>query len=353
MVAAASGCAPPSASGISTSDGETEGMVRQCQEAVTLRDGAVCQERLIGVALAARYLNEEPYAAAAREFNYVTPENEMKWGLNEPRPNEFDFTLGDAITDFAEQNGMLVKGHALVWHNQLPQWVNQLTDAESVRAAMLNHIHQVVTHYRGRVQAWDVVNEAWGDGGTALRDTVFLRYLGPGYIDEAFHAARAADPDVKLYYNDYDTEDLEGKSGAVYDMVKGMVERGVPIDGVGLQMHVRIPDDEPSIFELERNMQRIVDLGLEVVLSEVDVRTCGHETDRDQGNRYYRIVNACLRQPGCTSVSVWGITDKYSWLNHPSAPQCPEGDPTTPLMWDDVYTKKPAYHSFLDALKGS
>src|SRR5690606_13327099 len=136
------------------------------------------------------------------------------------------------------------------------------TDAESVRAAMLNHIHQVVTHYRGRVQAWDVVNEAWGDGGTALRDTVFLRYLGPGYIDEAFHAARAADPDVKLYYNDYDTEDLEGKSGAVYDMVKGMVERGVPIDGVGLQMHVRIPDDEPSIFELERNMQRIVDLGL-------------------------------------------------------------------------------------------
>lgn len=351
MTAAAMGCAAPS-DGVSTSDA-AEGSLRICETAADLRDGATCQERLIGVALAARYLNEQPYAEAALEFNYVTPENEMKWGYNEPQPNVFDYTLGDAITEFAEQNGMLVKGHALVWHNQLPNWVNQLTTPEEVRAAMLNHIQQVVTHYRGRVHAWDVVNEAWGDGGTALRDSVFLRHLGPGYIDEAFIAARAADPDVKLYYNDYDTEDLEGKSGAVYEMVKGMVERGVPIDGVGLQMHVRIPDDEPSILELERNMQRIVDLGLEVVLSEIDVRTCGSETDGDQADRYYRIVTACLRQPGCTAVTVWGITDKYSWLNNRSAPQCPDGDPTTPLLWDDNYGKKRAYHGFMDALKGS
>lgn len=321
-----------------------------CDPPRTLGEAGDCRGRRIGVGLAASRLSDELYANAAREFNAVTAENEMKWGNNERSPGRFDFRAGDQIVDFALEHGMQIKGHALVWHNQLPGWVNNLTDEASVRAAMLTHIEEVMAHYRGKVYAWDVVNEAWNDDGSAMRDSIFFRTLGPGYVDEAFIAARAADPDAKLYYNDFDAENLSVKSDAVYEMVKGMLERGVPIDGVGLQMHVRIPDNEPSIDELIQNMQRIADLGLEVVVSEIDVRLCNGETQEQQAARYHDIVRVCLAQPGCTEVTVWGVGDADSWLNAASAPGCPDGETPYPLLWDDAYQKKPTYHAFMDAL---
>src|SRR4029079_17237932 len=165
--------------------------------ASTLKEAAAPIGRLIGVAIGAQHLGEAAYAnAAATQFDFVTPENEMKWDATEPRQGQFSFTAGDAIITFANQHGMKVKGHTLVWHNQLPDWVSALGNAAAVQAALVNHITQVVTHFKGKVVAWDVVNEAWNDNGASLRADVFTQQIGDSFIDVAFQAARAADPDA-------------------------------------------------------------------------------------------------------------------------------------------------------------
>jgi endo-1,4-beta-xylanase len=331
-------------------------------EGMTLRAAAEASGHLIGIALQARRLREEPeYAAtAAAEFNYVTAENEMKWSNLQREPGTFDFGPADEIVAFAEQNGMAVKGHTLVWHSQLPQWVSALTTPEEVRAAMLTHISTVVSHYRGRLSSWDVVNEAWQDNGSALRDSVFRVQLGEGFIDEAFHAARAADPDAKLYYNDYGAEGNSRKASSIYAMVQGMLQRGVPIDGVGMQMHTRsVGNVTPSITEFSANMQRLRELGLEVVVSELDVATCSDQAMDDrmtqQGSRYYDIVRACVSEPACSAVTIWGVIDRYSWLNNQGQQQstgCATGQQPLALLFDDTYAKKPAYAGVLSALRG-
>jgi endo-1,4-beta-xylanase len=245
---------------------------------------------------------------------------------------------------------MKVRGHTLVWHRQLPGFVSALTTPDAVRSAMLTHIQNVVTHFKGSVYAWDVVNEAWADGGAALRDSIFLQQLGAGYIDEAFVAARAADPDAKLFYNDYNTEGNSRKANQVYDMVRAMLARGTPIDGVGLQMHIT-QNDNPSADQLIANMQRLVDLGLEVDITELDISSCGDGgTDvllQAQAERARRVVQACVNQPRCTAVTLWGVADQYSWRN-----DCNGGGDPMPLLFDNDYAKKPAYQSVFDALSG-
>lgn len=331
-------------------------------EGMTLRDAADTSGHLIGIALSARRLAEPEYAETARaEFNYVTAENEMKWQFLQPQPGVFDFERADEIMSFAEANGMLVKGHTLVWHSQLPDWVAALTTPDEVRSAMLTHIETVVGRYRGRVQAWDVVNEAWQDNGRDLRDTVFRTQLGDGYIDEAFHAARAADPDAKLYYNDYGGEGTSAKANAIFTMVQGMLERGVPIDGVGLQMHTRSGSSaSPSVAEVRINIRRLAALGLEVSLTELDVASCDARSLElrmdDQRTRYYELVSACVGEPGCNAVTIWGLIDRYSWLNNNNQGlggfgSC-GGQAPLPLLFDDAYEKKPAYAGVLEALLG-
>jgi endo-1,4-beta-xylanase len=180
------------------------------------------------------------------------------------------------------------------------------------------------------------------------------RSSGPEFVDEAFIAAREADPDVKLYYNDCDTEDLSNKANNAFEMVRSMVEREIPIDGVGLQSHLRIPDDEPSLEELRENIRRHAELGLEVFLSELDVRLCAQEgeTLEDQAQRIHDVMQICMEEPLCNQVTVWGITDRYSWLNNQGAPSCPSGETPFPLLWDDNYQKKPGYFALLEALVG-
>lgn len=334
----------------------------QLPEGMTLRAAAEASGHLIGIALqAGRLRQDEQYrATAAAEFNYVTAENEMKWNNLQREAGTFNFGPADEIVAFAEQFGMQVKGHTLVWHSQLPMWVSALTTPDAVRAAMLTHISTVVTHYRGRVSSWDVVNEAWQDNGSALRDSVFRTQLGEGYIDEAFLAARAADPDAKLYYNDYGGEGTSGKANAIYTMVQGMLQRGVPIDGVGMQMHTRASGTvTPSIAEFNSNMQRLRELGLEVVVSELDVATCSGLVMDDrmtlQGSRYYDIVGACVNEPACAAVTIWGVMDSASWLNNGQQRQsagCSGDQQPLALLFNDEYEKKPAYAGVLSALRG-
>ena len=320
--------------------------------AASLREAADCTGRLIGIALSSQHIAETAYAAAAKEFNYVTCENEMKWDQIEPSRNGFSWSGADQIVNFATSNGMKVKGHTLVWYYQLPQWVQSLNKEADVRSAMLAHIKGVMQHYKGKVAAWDVVNEAVSIEGTSYRDCPFYKYLGEGYIDEAFKAAREADPDVKLYYNDYNFEGLNAKSDYIYNLVKGLVDRKVPIDGVGMQMHYGKPNDKFTIEELKTNIKRYADLGLDVLFSEMDVHRCEGMTEAQQVTLHHDLIAACVAEPRCIAATFWGITDKYSWLNSYSPLGC--SGTTKPLgcLWDDNFKKKPAYTGVLNAYLG-
>jgi len=336
------------------------------QPAPTWRDTG----RNVGVAVNADGLLDPAYAqTVAAEFNQLTPENEMKWEAIEPEPGVFDFTRADAIVSFARDNGMTVRGHTLVWHSQLAPWVEALTGADAVREAMTRHIQTVVAHFRdnfpGVVVAWDVVNEALNVqqgpmGGTVIyRDSVFHRELGDGFIAEAFRIARETDPSVLLFYNDFGVEGTLGaKQVGTYDMVSALVADGVPIDGMGFQMHTGPLDQGPNADDFAANVARYAALGLQVEVTEMDVTLCavggnalGYELQR---YRYNRLVSACFASPSCRSVSLWGLGDANSWLNDTG---CTQGMLTldtlpAPLAFDDTFGRKAAWWGVYDALTG-
>ncbi|MET9448524.1 endo-1,4-beta-xylanase [Streptomyces cinerochromogenes] len=303
----------------------------------TLGAAAAGKGRYFGTAVAANHLGEAPYVSTLdTEFTAVTPENEMKWDAVEPSRGSFNFSAADQIVSHAQSRGMKVRGHTLVWHSQLPGWVGGLS-ASDLRTAMNNHINQVMAHYKGKIYAWDVVNEAYQDGSSgARRSSPFQDKLGNGFIEEAFRTARAADPAAKLCYNDYNTDGVNAKSNAVYAMVKDFKARGVPIDCVGFQSHFNSASPVPADYQA--NLQRFADLGVDVQITELDIEGSGSS----QAAAYGNVVNACLAVTRCTGITVWGITDKYSWRSS-----------GTPLLFDSNYGKKPAYTAVLTALGGS
>src|SRR6476646_4005462 len=236
-----------------------------------LRDAARSAAKLVGAAVQSGLLVDGRYSGVlSRHFNYLTAEYEMKWDPIERTRGSNDFGGADAIVGYALGNGMQVKGHALIWHGSVPSWVASLSSAD-LRVAFENHIRTVAEHFRGRVYAWDVVNEAMADDGSGLRDTVFRQKLGDEYIADAFRIARQADPQALLFYNDYGGEGLNQKSNRIYDLVQGLRAQGVPIDGVGLQMHVSA-SNAPSEASVAANVRRLVALGVSVNISEMDVR---------------------------------------------------------------------------------
>jgi endo-1,4-beta-xylanase len=303
----------------------------------TLGSAAAAKGRYFGTAVAANHLGESAYAGTLdREFNAVTPENEMKWDATEPTRNTFTFGAADQIAAHAQGQGMKLRGHTLVWHSQLPSWVSGL-GASDLRTAMNNHITQVMQHYKGKIYAWDVVNEAFQDGTSgARRSSPFQDKLGNGFIEEAFRTARTADPDAKLCYNDYNTDGVNAKSNAVYAMVKDFKARGVPIDCVGFQSHFNSASPVPSDYQA--NLQRFADLGVDVQITELDIEGSGTA----QAGNYANVVKACLAVTRCTGITVWGITDKYSWRSS-----------GTPLLFDSNYAAKPAYTAVLTTLGGT
>jgi endo-1,4-beta-xylanase len=311
----------------------------------TLRAAALALGRLVGTAVQSSLLSNAQYGTvAAREFNYLTAEYEMKWNVIEPAPEIQTFGPGDAIVGYAMTQGMRVKGHTLIWHGATPSWVNALSPSD-LRRAFERHIRTVADHYRGRVDAWDVVNEAVADDGTGLRDTVFRQKLGDSYIADAFRIAREADPQARLFYNDYGGEGMTAKANRVYDLVRDLVSAGVPINGVGLQMHVSA-NSRPPDASIAANMRRLADLGLTIHISEMDVRinnVAGSQQTRLQVQRaaYHDIVRVCVMEPRCEAVTFWGFTDAHTWIS---------GD--SPLLFDAGYAPKPAYTGVLDALRG-
>ena len=307
------------------------GLANPAQAASSTLGGAAAQSgRYFGTAIAAGRLSNSTYSSiASREFNMITAENEMKWDATEGSRGSFNYTNGDKILNWATSNGKKVRGHALLWHAQQPGWAQNLSGS-ALRSAAINHVTQVATHYKGKVYAWDVVNEAFADNGQGTRRDSNLQRTGNDWIEAAFRAAHNADPNAKLCYNDYNTDGINAKSTGVYNMVKDFKSRGVPIDCVGFQSHLGtgLPGD------YQANLQRFSDLGVEVQITELDVQSSG-----SQGNTYASVVKACLAVSRCKGITVWGVRDSDSWRGGDNA-----------LLFDGSGNKKAAYTSTLNAL---
>ena len=320
-------------------------------QAGPLRNGADDQGKFIGAAVDMNpFRNETAYRTAlGREFNMLVAENAMKFDAMHPAQNTYNFTAADELVAYAEANGMQVRGHVLVWHSQNPSWlVNGTFNRDQMIAILQDHITQVMGRYRGRIAHWDVVNEAISDNNGQPRDSLWRQRIGTDYIDIAFRAARAADPMARLYYNDYEAEGSGAKSDAVFNLVSGLVSRGVPIDGVGWQWH-KINGANGTVTSAHvNNAARIANLGLELMITEADVRIQLPTTPaklQQQAAEYTSLWNFCLNTAICRGVVTWGFTDKYSWV-----PGFASGFGDA-LIMDVNYQPKPAYTA-IDQLLG-
>ncbi|QFZ19088.1 endo-1,4-beta-xylanase [Saccharothrix syringae] len=300
----------------------------------TLAEAANRTGRYFGTAVAAHKLSDPVYTGILdREFDVVTPENEMKLDATEPRQGQFSFTAADRVVDRALAGGKRVRGHTLLWHSGQPSWLAALS-GPALRQAMLDHVTGVVAHYRGKVYAWDVVNEAFADGTSGARRASNFQRTGDDWIEAAFRAARAADPGAKLCYNDYNIEDWShAKTQAVYRMVRDFRSRGVPIDCVGVQSHFGSYNPVPADYRT--TLRSFAELGVDVQVTELDVEGSGAA----QADGYRRVVEACLSVARCTGITVWGIRDPDSWRAS-----------GTPLLFDANGDKKPAYHAVRQVL---
>ncbi len=329
-------------------------------QATTLKAAGTRRDVIISTAVNPAHLSDSDYATTlTTEFSAVEPENAMKFRPIHPRPNTdlepYDFAAADQLVAFAQKHGLQVRGHTLVWHKQNPDWVTQSNfDTNQLNSILEDHIRTVVGHFGTKVFAYDVVNEAFNDDGT-LRTSIWYDQPGIGfakqgtkYIEQAFEWAHSANPAAKLFYNDYDAEIVNKKSDAIYAMVRDFKNRGVPIAGIGLQMHHTLKFDTPENMQsLATNMKRLADLGLEIHITELDVRLDSDSPANlaAQAKLYGEIVDACTRQPACKMIQTWGFTDKYSWI-----PTSFQGYGWG-LPWDSNYQKKPAYGAVLDALQ--
>jgi endo-1,4-beta-xylanase len=304
----------------------------------------------IGAAVDGQTIENDPALAGllANQFNSLTPENALKFGPLRPSPEVFDFAEADSIVAFGRDHAMQVRGHALVWSNQLPDWLLQGEWSRAELTEILQtHISSVVGRYRGQIAWWDVVNEAVDEQGN-LAETIWSRGIGPEYIALVFTWAHAADPQAKLFYNDFGGEGMGPKSDGIYRLVEKLLADGVPIHGVGLQFHAGLgwlPDPQ----EVAANLERLAALGLEVHITEMDVRLQEPVRAADlhaQAAAYSDILRVCLQAENCTAFTLWGATDRYSWI-----PYTYPGWGSA-LIFDEDYQPKPAYDALIEVLAG-
>ena len=293
----------------------------------------------IGTAIIPFDLDHPDYAQiAAAQFSTVTPGNEMKWQIVEPTRGTYDWSGGDRLVQFAQQHGQLVRGHTLVWHNQLPDWLTQGVADGSIsntelRSLLRKHILDEVGHFRGKIWQWDVANEFFAntfDGSPPLPDGIssgnfWVQHLGEGVLVDAFRWAHAADPRALLFYNDYNIAGEDGtnaKSDAVFNWAKKMLAAGVPIDGIGDQGHLDTQYGFPT--QMQDDLERFAGLGLKVAITEADVRTFVTDPTSQQPTNplaqyahahfYDQMLKACLGVRSCISFTVWGFGDADSWV---------------------------------------
>ncbi|HAJ79561.1 MAG TPA: hypothetical protein DCO75_07285 [Fibrobacteres bacterium] len=270
-------------------------------------------------------------ARAKIDYNIFVCENAMKWDATESSQGNFSYTGGDAVANWTSTNDCYMRGHTMVWYAQTPSWVQSLT-RQQMLAAMKNHITNLMTHFKGKILEWDICNECVADGSSSLRTSFWQQKIGNDFIDSAFTYAHAADSNVYLYYNDYSGENSGStKSDYIYNMVKSMVQRKIPIHGVGLQCHLTAPVTKTAI---SANIKRIGDLGLRVSCTEIDIRN-----GATSPSSWTNLVQACVENYNATSILVWGFDDSRSWL----------GSSCACLPWDNSGQPRTSVISAIDA----
>jgi endo-1,4-beta-xylanase len=310
----------------------------------------------MGVAIPQSFIDNQKKAdLIKRHFNSVTAENDMKWSSLQPTEGNFNFTNADKIVAFAQANGMRVRGHCLCWHNQVPSWIfkdgTSTASKELVLQRLRTHITTVMTHFKGKVYAWDVVNEAIDDGSSVYRNSQWYAICGEDYIIEAFKAARAADPDAKLFYNDYTAIDPV-KRNKIYDLLVKLKEQNI-VDGMGLQGHWNI--NYPASNLIEDAFNKYKSLGVELQITEMDVSVYSSSSSPESAytdgmaqlltyayGRYF--VAFRTNKDYITGVTFWGLADDNTWLdNFPVA-----GRKNYPLLFDENLDPKAAYFEVID-----
>ncbi|QRV80369.1 endo-beta-1,4-xylanase [Ceratobasidium sp. AG-Ba] len=278
------------------------------------------------------------------EFGVNTPGNQLKWDATEKSRNSFTFTYADYEVNWARDHSQAVRGHTFAWYSQLPSWVsNGGFNNATLISILQNHIATVAGRQVGKIYAWDVVNEAFNEDGT-MRPNVYLSTIGTSYFAIALRAARAADPNAKLYINDYNVEWVGAKSTGLYNLAKSLKAQGVPLDGIGMQAHLVLNSFDRSFQE---NIQRFADLGLDVAYTELDIRMTLPATAKqlsDQAENYSYVTKACLAVSRCVGITTWDTSDDHSWI--------PGVFPGTgaALLFDENKKPKPAYYAVADAL---
>ena len=335
----------------------------------SLRSHAEARGLLMGCAVNTGLLAREPAygRVIAEQFDLVVGENCMKWAALRPTATTYSFHEADVLVDFATDRGLKVRGHNLCWHESLPDWFATTVTRDNARQILTDHIHTVVGRFKGNIESWDVVNEAiWPKDGRpdGMRQSPWLDLLGPEYVEIAFRAAREADPDAVLTYNDYgieyDTEEDAAKRAGVLALIERLQRAGAPIGGVGIQSHLRTGNIDqlgPGIHEF---VQRMGKMGLRVYLSELDVTDDGladgqdeRQQDRDVAAVYQHYLEAVLKEPAVKALLTWGLADSQSWLagakwrpKHPDRAQ----RPLLLSQTDGAYAAKPAFYAVRNAI---
>ncbi len=322
----------------------------------------------------AKRTEQDTDALIIAQFKTITPENELKWERIHPKPDTYDFSLSDEYVDYGLANNMFTVGHTLVWHSQTPEWVFEDAQGKPLtRAALLarmeEHIQTVVSRYKGKIKGWDVVNEALNEDGS-LRDSKWRQIIGDDFIEKAFTYAHAADPDAELYYNDYNLYKPEKSAGAAR-LIKSLQNKGVPVHGVGLQGHYSLT--HPALNELDDALTLFASLGIESMITELDVSVLPFPSEAEQGAdisqdlalqkalnpypnglpkaqhdalsvRYKEIFSVFSKhQASISRVTFWGVNDANSWRN--DWPM--RGRTDYPLLFDRKNQPKPAYHTLM------
>ena len=324
----------------------------------TLREVADKNKIFIGAAVNTNLLDKDrDYTNLLKtEFNMVVPEKAMKWNTLQPEKDVFDFAQADRLVSFAEENKMAVRGHTLVWGARMPDWFNKLSPGE-MNKSLEEHINKVAGRYKKKVHAWDVVNEALEDSGE-YADSGLMKSVGSEYIEKSFRLAKKADPIARLFWNEWGADCINKRSDRFYELVKTLLLRNVPIEGVGFQMHTGLGRPKttttlPDIESVRENFERFAKLGLEIHITEMDVQIQEaeglHEEKLKKEAKFYGdIVNMALHIPQFKALLLWGVNDKYSWvstwLTHKD---------DAPLMFDKDNKPKLAYYAVKKALENN
>ncbi|MDQ0208488.1 endo-1,4-beta-xylanase [Alkalicoccobacillus murimartini] len=315
----------------------------------------LAEERNLLFGTAMRYqpfANDTDYRALiTNEFNAVTIENEMKMEMIMPEDGIYDFSQADEMVEFASKHDLKVRGHTLVWE-RVPWWLEQGSyTSEEIISLLKEYVQTTVKQYQGQIYAWDVVNEAFDEKGN-FKENIWLQHIGPEYIELAFIWAKEADPNALLFYNDYENELPSAKTEATLEWLTKLREKGVPIDGIGMQMHLDVANDFQS-SKVKEVMNQIEQAGFLVHITELDIKLQHSGEDLEikqqkQADVYAEVMKLCMQSHACQSITVWGAADPYSWIGFTDEVGAEEA---FPLLFDDQLERKPAYNEIKKMLR--